>query len=469
VIAAIVILAGSAITFYAFDRGLPFARQFTLYAVVGNSVNVRDGSPVRIAGIDVGSVEGVSAAGDASRIQFTVGQSGLPIHKDATVRIRDRLFLEGSYYLDLDPGTPQAPVLHDGGTIPLAQTTSLVQFYQVLSSFDVATRTNLTNLVRTLDQSFSAPTGRSLTSGGAGELKAAVPYFKPVLEDTAVVSRAFQGTRPGDVGAALSGSSEVFATLALESSQLADLVSGLDRASSALASTDGALAQSVAGLDETLQVAPGALTAVDRSLPPVAALGRALDPSLRVSPPILDAVSTTASQLGSALGPGERGPLLSALRVAVEEFPALLRQLAVAFPLSKQVTDCLQTHVIPVTERQVPDGPLSTGRPAWQDFIHFLPGVAGASGSFDANGAYTRTLAGAGSNTLSATFPPIGRLTGSAPPGGSSLLGARPSWVGDLGSTDFRPDAPCATQKVPSLAAHTAAPDLRPTPQGGGP
>ena len=47
-----------------------------------------------------------------------------------------------------------------------------------------------------------------------------------------------------------------------------------------------------------------------------------------------------------------------------------------------------------------------------------------------------------------------------APPGGSSISGARPQWVGDLTSADFRPDVPCSSQALPSLGATAAAPDL---------
>jgi hypothetical protein len=101
----------------------------------------------------------------------------------------------------------------------------------------------------------------------------------------------------------------------------------------------------------------------------------------------------------------------------------------------------------------------------WQDFVHFLPGVAGASGGFDANGPYTRVLAGAGTQSVSTgplgSLPLIGQIVGSSPPGGTSLLGARPSWVGDLSSNDFRPDAPCGTQRIPKLSAPAAAADLR--------
>jgi virulence factor Mce-like protein len=460
-----VILVTAFVTFYAFNQGLPFVHRFTLYALVNNSVNVRTDSPVRIAGIDVGSVEGVSPAGHATRIAFTVSDNGLPIHRDATVRVRDRLFLEGGYYLELDPGTPAAPVLHDGETIPEAQTSTPVQFYNVLSTFDVATRTNLTDLLNTLHQGFSeAPRNRISRTGTAG-LKTAIPQLTPTLKDAALITRALRGQRPGDVGTLLRSSSQVSVTLADSSAQLADLITGLNRTAGALAASDGALAQSVSGIDQTLRVAPHALEAIDRALPPLANLATALDPSLRQAPPILDGVIGAVRQLAAVVAPAERAQLLTSLKATFQQFPTILTQLAVTFPITKQVTDCLQSHVLPVFEREVPDGPLSTGRPVWQDFAHFLPGVAGASGGFDANGPYTRVVAGAGTNTLTGgalgTLPLIGQLVGSAPPGGSSLLGARPSWVGELKPSYFRPDMPCAKQRVPSLGAPAAAADLR--------
>jgi len=84
-------------------------QHFTLHAVVSNSVNVRQDSPVRVAGIDVGAVTGTEPRGRSTEISFTMNDQGLPVHTNATLRIRDRLFLEGGYYLELDPGTPAAP------------------------------------------------------------------------------------------------------------------------------------------------------------------------------------------------------------------------------------------------------------------------------------------------------------------------------------------------------------------------
>ena len=38
-----------------------------------------------------------------------IDSDGLPIHADATAGIRSRIFLEGNFYVDLHPGTPERP------------------------------------------------------------------------------------------------------------------------------------------------------------------------------------------------------------------------------------------------------------------------------------------------------------------------------------------------------------------------
>jgi virulence factor Mce-like protein len=469
VVSAIVIALTAFITFFAFNGGLPFVHHYTLHAIVNNSVNVRSESPVRVAGIDVGSVQNVTPDGQASKITFTMDSQGLPVHKDATLRIRDRLFLEGGYYLELDPGTPSAPLMHDGDTIPLQQTSSPVQFYKVLSTFDVATRASLKSVLDTFNQAFSNQPGHPLSDSGAGGLKQAAPQLTPTLKDVAWITRALRGTQPGDLERLLSSASSVTSTVAGSDPSLADLVTSLNRTSTALVASDGALGQSLVGLDQTLQQAPRALTAIDHALPPTVNLAIALDPSLKVAPPILDKVIGAVRQLAKIVAPAERGDLLTTMKATFEQFPSILHQLAVVFPITKQVTDCLRTHVVPVLEREVPDGSLSTGRPVWQDFVHFLPGVAGASGNFDANGPYTRVLAAAGTNSLDGpNLPGVGKIISGAPTGNTTLTGARPAWIGDLTAPDFRPDAPCASQRVPSLASSVAPSDLKPSSGGGG-
>ena len=458
-IAAAVILGAAAITFYAFNQGLPFVHRFTLYAVVRDSHNVRGGDPVRVAGVDVGQVQGVSADGSASLIAFTLDSSALPIHRDATLRIRDRLFLEGSYYLELDPGTPEAPTLPDGGTIPVGRTSGPVQLYQFLSVFTTPVRQSLTGTLEALDEGFAQPASGPQSATGAGGLKQLAPQLAPLFQDTALITRSLRGTEPLDLTRLLRSTQSVTGTLASNSGQLTGLVDGLDRTATALAASDGALAHTVSGVDQTLVAAPPALRAVDRALPAVDRLARVLGPSLVQAPPILGHLTTVVAQVANVLAPVERAALLDSLQATFRELPTILTQLAQAFPIGHQVTSCFITHIIPILVQPVPDGSLSTGGSVLQDFMHFLPGLAGASGSFDGDGPYTRFLAGAGPNTLTGTFG--GGVVSTSPPGGGSLQGARPHWFGDLQPGDFRPDARCTSQKLPSLAASTVPADLR--------
>ena len=468
-VAAIMILIPVFVTYYAFHKRLPFVSQYTDYVVVDNSVNLRGGSPVRIAGIDVGSVESATPDGKNTKIAFSLDSNALPLHKDATITVIDRLFLEGSYYLDLFPGSPSAPVAPEGFTVREDHTSTPVQAFQVLSTFDIATRSNLDQLLSTSNVAFSPRPGQPESNSGAGSLKSAIPQLVPVLKDTALVSRAFEGTHTGDVQNVLGSSADVATTLAQNSNQLADLVTGLDRASGALASSDGALAQSIVGLDQTLQEAPAALSAIDRSLPPVDVLARALTPSLKASPPLVTALTSTVSEVTAVVAPAVRQALITSLRTTLASFPAVLTELAKSFPVTYAVTQCLRTHVLPVINEEVPDGSLSTNEPVWRDFIHMLPSLAAASGDFDGNGPYIRNLLGAGSNSVQAgtigSLPGIGTLVGTLPsnsPSGAKLQGTSPHWAGTLTAADFRPDVPCATQKVPNLAPIGTSTDLRP-------
>jgi hypothetical protein len=95
----------------------------------------------------------------------------------------------------------------------------------------------------------------------------------------------------------------------------------------------------------------------------------------------------------------------------------------------------------------------------WQEFAHALVGLSGASQNFDANGYALRILVGAGAETVTAVLPGLGKVVGTLP-GGTTILGARPQWIGDLTASDFQPGAPCAAQPLPNLASSTAPPDF---------
>ena len=72
---------------------------------------------------------------------------GLPIHADATLKIRPRIFLEGNWFVELQPGSPSAKTLSSGATIPITQTSDPVQLDQVLDALNTDTRANLQNFL----------------------------------------------------------------------------------------------------------------------------------------------------------------------------------------------------------------------------------------------------------------------------------------------------------------------------------
>ena len=51
--------------------------------------------------------------GNTAIVTMAIKDVGLPIHEDATLKVRPRIFLEGNFFVDLKPGTPHAP---DGRT-----------------------------------------------------------------------------------------------------------------------------------------------------------------------------------------------------------------------------------------------------------------------------------------------------------------------------------------------------------------
>jgi phospholipid/cholesterol/gamma-HCH transport system substrate-binding protein len=472
VIAAAMILIPALLVYYAFEHKLPFlSSNYTDYAIVSNSVNVRGGSPVRIAGVTVGQVSKVTADGDRTKIAFTLESAALPIHTDSTLTIRDRLFLEGGYYLALEPGSPSAPVAPRGFTITEPNTATPVQFFQILSTFDVAARANLQKLLDTSNIAFSPSPGQPESDSGAGAFKRALPALIPVFKDTAQVSQALTGSHAGDVETLLTSASDVTTTLANHRSQLVDMIAKLDTVAATLGGEDDAIGQTIDGVDATLKVAPASLTALNRSLTPLDTLARNLTPDLKASGPLVQTLATQVAAVNQVIKPGQRQELVSSLSNLLVRFPTVATRLADFFPATEPAALCLAKRVTPLLEETVQDGSHSTGVPVYKDLVHMLPNLAAASGNFDGNGPYLRALVGLGSDSvpssLLGSIPGVGSLVGTlsgtvsgATSTGDSLQGTAPSWVGDLTADDFHPEASCIKQPLPTnLQANPADAD----------
>ena len=177
-ILAIVVLA--LLAYFGFSKANPFAHPFELKAVVDDARNLQTRSPVRIAGVEVGKVTKVEPVGEstsAAEVTMELREDALPLREDAELKVRPRLFLEGNYFVDLKPGTPSAPELEDGDTVPRDQTSASVSFTEVLGLLQSDVRTDLQTLLFELGT-------RGLKGGGAEGLQpggAVLPAGVPAL------------------------------------------------------------------------------------------------------------------------------------------------------------------------------------------------------------------------------------------------------------------------------------------------
>lgn len=431
-------------TYAAFTSRSPFGQPYSVHAIFADSGQLRSGSPVRIAGIDVGEVSGISRGpGTSADVTFDIAQEGLPIHSDATATIRPRLFLEGGFYVDLRGGSPSAPVLDSGGTIPRPQTAVPVQFDQILSTLTQPRRVALRRIIEQTDI--------ALDGGGAEGLRAAMRELPPTLRDLAVISVAARGTEAHDLSHLIASAANATGQLAERDAAVAGLVTNLNRTSQALVANPGSLGSSVEEADRLLRAAPPALDAIDRVLPPVERFQAALRPANRYVPSVLRRLHALNVQLRGIGSPSEMAGLLSGIRPLMRNTPRFSLLTRGLFPLAGPIVTCLKDNVMPTLRSTVDDGALSSGRPVWQDFLHGTVGLASGAQNFDANGPWFRYLGAIGPSGVSTgAIPGFGQLFGTSP---QPLLGSRPVWLGPGRTPPLRPDADCTKQAPPDLTA----------------
>src|SRR5689334_6378206 len=145
---AIALLVLAVLVYFAFSKDIPFTHGYRVNAYFANAANIKPKAPVRIAGVNVGKVKSVERQPGSSNTKLVLDlkKTALPIHTDATAKVRFRIFLEGNGFVDLKPGSPSAPEIKSGGTIPVAQTGGPVQLDQLLAAVNSDARKGLTSI-----------------------------------------------------------------------------------------------------------------------------------------------------------------------------------------------------------------------------------------------------------------------------------------------------------------------------------
>ncbi len=457
IIAAIVILT---VCYAVFGGALPFGSSpFVLRGVFTTATELHIPSPVRIAGVDVGqvtSVQRMSHSSDAAIVTMDINRNGLPVHADATANVRARIFLEGNFYVDLHPGTPSAPTLSSGATLPAANTSGPVQLDRVLAALNSDARGNLQTLLQGLGSSLNGPptaaedvsqdpSVRGLTGGRA--LNESLKYSADAFRASTLVNEGLLGLQQHDLSRVVIGEQEVFKGLAARPDQLASLVTTFNATMAALASRQQDLSATIAALPPLLRVTNTADTALDASFGPTRAFARDILPGVEQLDPTIGAALPWLAQSTALLSSSELGGLLSSLTPAVQNTGRTVSATKSLLDAADQLARCFNHNIIPTGNAVIQDPPLTSGLRVYQELFQSAVGLAGAAQSFDGNGRYLRSTAGGGTLLVhTPTLPVNGPLYGNAilPP-----LGTRPAFPGK--APPVRRDVPCFESSAPSL------------------
>jgi phospholipid/cholesterol/gamma-HCH transport system substrate-binding protein len=317
--------AGTAAAIYVLieERApLPFQSSYDVHAVVtaANGIQPGLGQPVRVAGVHVGTVSGLTLNPDGAAMTLRIDRTQLPhVYADATIALIPITPLD-DMEVDLDPGTPPARALPANGTIPVGRTTSPVQLSDILSALDGDTRAFLTSLIASLYQG----TNRQGTA-----LRDAVLTMGPTVHQLHIVSAALASR--DHALSRLVHNIAVVTRAATADRELGPFVVAAQRALLPLAQQDVQLGQAIRQL-------PTALATTRSTLIQARAFATKLKPALTALLPAVHGLTPALQALGGfarvaqpKVSDGVR-PFISAAVPALSKLAPTVRQLHAETP-----------------------------------------------------------------------------------------------------------------------------------------
>jgi phospholipid/cholesterol/gamma-HCH transport system substrate-binding protein len=455
----LVLLAAAVIVYFAFAKKVPFTHGFRVEAVFQNANSIRPNSPVRIAGVDVGKVTKVARYKDTdmSVVTFDLKDKALPIHKDATAKIRPRIFLEGNFFVDLQPGTPSSPTIDDGDTLPYSQTAAPVQFGDVLTALQQDTRKSLQQVLQDYGSALtSKPTAADDANGdpdtrgqsAAQSLNDTFDTAGEAEKNVSIVNQALLGVEPDDLSRLIASLATVTGSLGRNEGVLQDFVTNFNGTMKIFADESDNLQATIRQLSPTLDVTDRTLASLNRAFPPTRAFAREILPGVKETPATVAASFPWIKQTRALLQPSELQGVARELSPATADLAKTIDGTNQLLPQTDLVSKCVSRVILPTGDIVIQDGPLTTGKENYKEFWYAMVGLASEGQNFDGNGMYVRFEPGAGSQTIS---------TGKSTLSGETLfgraatapLGTRPAYPAQR--PPYRPDVPCYTQKIPDL------------------
>jgi phospholipid/cholesterol/gamma-HCH transport system substrate-binding protein len=374
---------------------------YTVRANFQDAGGLVTGDDVLIGPAKVGSVTSIDLTSNGqAQVVLGLDSDVGPLHQGTVARVYENS-LSGiaNKYVVLEPGPSEAAEIQDGGTIGEDHTYSIVNLDQLFDALNPMTRAGLRGFIRGEAASIQ---GRALQANRT------LYYLAPGLASTSNVTAELARDEPAFDGLLVQGA-QALQQLGSKSQELSELIANTN-------ATTGAIAGQSQALQQTLALAPGALTHSTRTFAGLRSTLDVLDPLVAASKPASrrltqfavalrlasDASIPTLAQLNGLIhNPSGTGDLTSLLK----QTPALAGVGAAAFP-----------QLVKAMNQSQPQ--LDYLREYTPDVVAALTNLGQIGGYYDANGHYARTqpvfsaFAVNGANQLTPLPPFENRYTG---------------------------------------------------------
>jgi phospholipid/cholesterol/gamma-HCH transport system substrate-binding protein len=448
--------------YFGFTKHIPFKHDFRLNAQFASAINIKGKSPVRIAGVNVGKVTSIQREGSTALVKMEIESRGLPLHSDATVKIRPRIFLEGNWFVELQPGSPSTKALSSGATLPSTQTSDPVQLDQVLDALNTDTRKNLQDFLigygdgltrkpSKADDAEQDPEVRGINAAEA--LNKTYHRAASAERGGAIISQAIGGTEPHDLSKLVLSISKVTSALNVHEQQLGELIGNFNSFFRSFANQASSLRAAVAVLPSSLHNIDHGLRELDAAFPATKTFATDILPGVRNTPQTVTATLPWIAQVEASLAPTELGGVAKGLQAATPQLAQLTAEQTPFYKQTELFNKCLTKVIFPAGNTKLQDGAATTGVEDYKEFWYGLTGLAGIGQSFDGNGTLTHFLVGGGGPTIS---------SGQASAQGTSIkglkllahasqqpLGTHPAFPKT--EPAYEPQAPCYKQALPEF------------------
>lgn len=292
---------------------------------------------VKIDGVVVGKIQSLDVDKGFADVGMALDPSAFPLHRDGHATIRS-VSLLGERYVDLDRGSPSAPVLDPGDPIPLSQTRTNVGADEIFNVLDKPTSAGLAAFFTTL--------GDGLRDNG-GNADAAIRALAPALRDTQGLTKVLRDQN-ALLNALVDRAEPVADALATDNGRAMDrMVGAADRLLAATAGQDAAL-------NRTLDELPSALESARSTLGSLKNTANGATPTLQGLRPFtdnLDNISNELEEFSDSLDPALASidPVLDRAKDLLDKAAPVVADLHHAGPDFRTSTESLRPIVKDLT------------------------------------------------------------------------------------------------------------------------